>query len=69
MKEVNIYKVVVTEQPEDPTLNPCIREVFVAANNILEVVNTLTDATNPFCKEEDITSITYDKTVYRYKYL
>lgn len=69
MKEVNIYNVTITEVPEDIELEPCIRYVTIVADDIREVINTLTDVTNPFCKEEDITSITLDKKVYCYKYL
>lgn len=69
MKEVNIYNVVVTEVPEDIELEPVIRYVTIVANDMREVINALTDVNNPFCKEEDITSITLDKKVYCYKYL
>lgn len=69
MKEVNIYNVVVTEVPEDLELEPVIRYITIAANDMREVISTLTDVDKPFCKEEDITSITFDKKIYCYKYL
>lgn len=69
MKEINIYKVKIIEVPEDLELVPVIRNVEVAANNIIQVINTLTEGDNPFCKKQDIKSIELDKTIYSYKYL
>lgn len=69
MKEINIYKVKVIEVPEDIELESVVKIIEVAANDIMGVVNTLTEGENSFCKEHDIKSIELDKTIYAYKYL
>lgn len=69
MKEINIYKVKIIEVPEDLELESVVRTIEVAANYIIQVVDTLTEGDNPFCKEQDIKSIELDKTIYASKYL
>ena len=69
MKEINIYKVKVIEVPEDLELASVVRNIEVAANNIIQVISNLTDGDNPFCKERDIKAIEFDKTIYTCKYL
>ena len=69
MKEINIYKVKIIEVPEDLELASVVRNIEVAAYDIKQVINTLTNGCNPFCKEQDIKSIEFDKTVYTYNFI
>ena len=69
MKEINIYKVKIIESSEDLELPSVIRNIEVAANNMIQVISDLTDGDNPFCKERDIKAIEFDKTIYACKYL
>lgn len=69
MKEINIYKVKVIEVPEDIELASVVRNIEVAAYDMKQVINTLTDGCNPFCKKQDIKSIEFDKTVYTYNFI
>lgn len=67
MKKANIYKVVVTQIPEDLELEPVILTYKVVARTIKEVISTLIESAE--IKVEEITSVVYVETVNYYQYL